>query len=124
MRIGPDSVGPSNYVVPFDHFGGYHYTDTYIRMFSHTHLVGAGVIDLGTIGVMPITLRKDEVMTPSHLDYLGFRSLFSHDNETAKPYHYSVHLHRWNVLAELTSTQWVGVHRYTFKNNVLSNQRN
>lgn len=37
-----------------NHYGGYYYYDEYIRRFTHTHLVGAGLIDYGNIGVMPV----------------------------------------------------------------------
>jgi len=46
-RVGPDTLGPFGLFLPFDHFGGYHYSDTTIRVFSHTHMVGSGVLDYG-----------------------------------------------------------------------------
>lgn len=46
VRIGPDTINDVNNFVPWEHFGGYHYNDTYIRCFSHTHMVGAGVLDV------------------------------------------------------------------------------
>jgi hypothetical protein len=42
----------------FQHFGGYHESDLAIRAFSHLHLVGAGVIDMGVIGILPIIPRN------------------------------------------------------------------
>ena len=56
MRLGPDTgtlLGKDEIVEPpFDHYGGYHHSDNSIVAFSHTHMVGAGVGDLGNFGVM------------------------------------------------------------------------
>ena len=54
--------------------------DNEIRCFSHTHMVGAGVEDYGHIGVMPT--REVE---PHTVRNYGYRSKFSHKNETARP---------------------------------------
>lgn len=93
-----------------EHFGGYHYNDTFIRCFSHTHLVGAGIVDYGNIGVMPISKPLNSYLLQNY----NFKSKFTHDKEIAKPHFYNVHLHDWNVDVELTSTQFVGIHRYKF----------
>ena len=45
---------------------------------------------------------------------LGYRSTFRHENETASPGYYSVLLDEYQVKAELTTTERVGVHRYTY----------
>ena len=44
----------------------------------------------------------------------GFRSAFSHANETAEPDYYKVLLDDDNILAEMTATTRVGFHQYTF----------
>ncbi|HEY1114258.1 MAG TPA: GH92 family glycosyl hydrolase, partial [Chitinophagaceae bacterium] len=44
----------------------------------------------------------------------GYYSLFSHEDETARPGYYSVRLKRYDILAELTTTERVGLHQYTF----------
>jgi putative alpha-1,2-mannosidase len=49
-----------------NHFGGYYYGDEYIRVFSHTHMVGAGVLDYGNIGVMPITKSPNLLLVRRH----------------------------------------------------------
>lgn len=55
MRLGPDTT-PSikKLYADFQHYGGYSDADRYVRGFSHMHLVGAGVQDLGIFGVLPI----------------------------------------------------------------------
>jgi hypothetical protein len=42
------------------HFGGYSDSDRYLRAFSHLHLVGAGVIDLGVFGILPTKAYKKD----------------------------------------------------------------
>jgi predicted alpha-1,2-mannosidase len=44
----------------------------------------------------------------------GLYSFFSHKKEKAKPGYYSVHLDRFGIDVELTATQRVGFHSYTF----------
>lgn len=51
----------------------------------------------------------------------GYRSRFTHDDEYATAGYYSVLLQDYNVKAELTATDRVGFHRYTFPE---SNQSN
>ena len=54
--------------------------DDEIRCFSHTHMMGAGVADYGNIGVMATTALNSKMVVNN-----GYRSKFSHDNETASP---------------------------------------
>ncbi|MCK7536991.1 MAG: hypothetical protein MZV63_41530 [Marinilabiliales bacterium] len=44
----------------------------------------------------------------------GYRSAYRHETEKASPGYYRVYLDEPGVLAELTTTARVGVHRYTF----------
>lgn len=44
----------------------------------------------------------------------GYRSAYSHTNETAKANYYKVKLDDHNITAELTTSQRVGFHQYTF----------
>jgi len=44
----------------------------------------------------------------------GFYSSFSHNNEKASPGYYSVKLDKYNIKAELTASDRVGFHKYTF----------
>ena len=62
MRLGPDTTPPIKKLYEeFQHYGGYSDADRYIRGFSHMHLVGAGVQDLGIFGVLPIKETKPSV---------------------------------------------------------------
>jgi len=87
---------------------GYQYDDETIYGFSHTHFSGTGHSDLGDISLMPVTgsvqLESGE----------GIVSHFRHETETAEPGYYRVELDDPGVLAELTATERVGLHRYTW----------
>ncbi len=88
---------------------GYYYGDNKIIGFSHTRLSGTGATDGGHFLVFPLNAalsKNEERQSPSvH---------FSHTNEIAFPGYYAVRLSEPRILAELTATQRVGVHRYTF----------
>ncbi len=98
----------------YKYCAGYQYEDKTIVGFSHTHFSGTGHSDLGDLLVMPtvgaLQLNPGVASDPK----TGFRSAYSHDNEDASPAYYKVKLDDHNILAELTATNRVGVHRYTF----------
>ena len=99
----------------YDHCAGYRYDDPTIVGFSHRHLSGTGHSDLGDILLMPVSgepfLHPGIAAAPEK----GYRSRYSHDAETARPGYYAVDLTDYGVRAELTATQRVGVHRYTWR---------
>src|SRR5688572_28590493 len=114
VPFGAVQLGPVNLTEGWDWCSGYHYSDSTIIGFSHTHLSGTGIGDLGDIMLMPVT-GEVPVKKGVHGDpRSGWYSLFSHDEETAKPRYYSVRLERYNIFAELTATERVGFHRYLF----------
>lgn len=86
---------------------GYYYSDAIIYGFSHTHLSGTGVSDYGDILLMPT------VGDPS-IKNKDYSSSFSHATEKASPGYYAVRLDDGNINIELTATNRVGIHRYTF----------
>jgi len=98
----------------YKYCAGYQYDDPTIVGFSHTHFSGTGHSDLGDILVMPtsgiLQLHPGTADKPEE----GFRSRYSHEREKALPNHYTAWLDDHNILAELTTTDRVGVHRYTF----------
>ncbi|WP_255157813.1 GH92 family glycosyl hydrolase [Siphonobacter sp. BAB-5385] len=93
---------------------GYKYEDKTIVGFSHTHFSGTGHSDLGDFLVMPTQGRLQLNPGVASNTKTGFRSAFSHDNEVAEAGYYRVKLDDDNILAELTATNRVGVHQYTF----------
>ena len=98
----------------YEYCAGYQYRDTTIVGFAHTNLSGTGHSDLGDLLVMPTTgkLNLDPIETKDGKK--GFYSKFSHENETAKAGYYKVDLEDYNIKAELTATERVGFHQYTF----------
>lgn len=93
---------------------GYQYDDQTIVGFSHTHFNGTGHSDLGNILIMPMTGEVKLDMGTAQDPDSGYRSRFSHENEKAEVGYYSVVLEDYGILAELTASDRVGVHRYTF----------
>lgn len=55
VPFGAVQVGPQNIFKGWDWCSGYHYSDSIIIGFSHTHLSGTGCSDLGDILLMPYT---------------------------------------------------------------------
>ncbi|WP_437440996.1 GH92 family glycosyl hydrolase [Sinomicrobium kalidii] len=98
----------------YKYCAGYQYDDKTIVGFSHTHFSGTGHSDLGDFLVMP-TVGELQINpgTEEHPES-GYRSTFSHDNETAEPAYYSVELEDYGIKAELTASSRVGMHQYTF----------
>lgn len=98
----------------YKYCAGYQYDDRTITGFSHTHFSGTGHSDLGDFLIMPTTgpLQLNPG-TASHPES-GYRSAFSHQTEVAEPDYYKVKLDEYNVLAELTASNRVGFHQYTF----------
>ncbi|MXV52365.1 glycoside hydrolase family 92 protein [Pedobacter sp. HMF7647] len=98
----------------YKYCAGYQYDDPTIVGFSHTHFSGTGHSDLGDFLVMP-TVGKLQLNpgTKEHPEN-GYRSAYSHANETAEANYYKVKLDENNILAELTTTTRVGFHQYTF----------
>jgi predicted alpha-1,2-mannosidase len=112
--FGMVQLSPDTDTEGWDWVSGYHYTDSTLIGFSHTHLSGTGVGDYGDILFMPFTgVLKTEPGGKDNPDS-GYRSRFSHDEEIARPGYYSVLLLDYDIKAELTVTKRAGFHRYTF----------
>jgi len=111
---GMVQLSPDTRTLGWDACGGYHYTDSSIMGFSHTHLSGTGISDLGDFLFMPFTGKPKLIPGTSENPDEGYRSRFSHDDEVAAPGYYSVLLKDYNIKAELTATTRAGFHRYTF----------
>jgi predicted alpha-1,2-mannosidase len=112
--FGMVQLSPDTGVGDWDHCSGYHHDDTSIMGFSHTHLSGTGAADLLDILVMPGTGKVHTEPGTRENPSEGYRSRFSHETEKGEPGYYSVFLEDYKVLAEMTATPRVGLHRYTF----------
>lgn len=102
VPFGLVQLGPTQVTQGWDWCSGYHYSDSVLIGFGHMHLSGTGIGDLGDIALLPIA-QKDQRKVK-----------FSHENETAKAGYYTLKLSNPDVKVELTATQRVGMHRYTF----------
>ncbi len=105
---------PDTRIYGWDACSGYHYSDSTINGFSHTHLSGTGCGDYGDVLLMPTVGRQRIEPAAPDAQTLPYASRFSHDKETASPGYYSVMLDTYGVKAELTSTARAAIHRYTF----------
>ena len=125
VPFGMVQLSPDTDTIPYEMNGkyngdvykycaGYQYDDKTIVGFSHTHFSGTGHSDLGDFLIMPtvgeLQLNPGTADNPGS----GFRSAFSHANESAEAGYYKVKLDDDNILAELTATNRVGFHQYTF----------
>ncbi|PCJ65180.1 MAG: alpha-mannosidase [Bacteroidetes bacterium] len=103
VQLSPDTRVDGSW----DGCSGYHYSDSIIYGFSHTHLSGTGVSDYGDIMVMPtigeLKLEQDD-----------YKSTFSHEREEAGAGYYNVFLDKPQIAVELTTSSRVGFHRYIY----------
>jgi len=110
VPFGMVQLSPDTRLTGWDGCSAYHYSDSIIYGFSHTHLSGTGCSDYGDILLMPfvgtINLKNTECA-----------SSFNHKTETASPGYYSVFLDKYQVKVELTATKRAGFHKYTFSEN-------
>ncbi len=105
VQLSPDTRVDGSW----DGCSGYHYMDSIIYGFSHTHLNGTGVSDYGDMMMMP-------VMNSTSFDQKDYATPFSHTNEKANAGFYEVTLNNGIKVALTTSTR-VGFHKYTFPTN-------
>ena len=98
----------------YEYCAGYQYRDSTIVGFSHTHLSGTGHSDLGDILIMPTMGELQLNAGRSEYPDEGYRSRFRHETEKAVPGYYEVMLDDYGIKAQMTATQRVGVHKYTF----------
>ena len=98
----------------YKYCGGYQYDDKTIVGFSHTHLSGTGHSDLGDFLIMPTVGELKLNPGVATVGRSGYRSAYNHASEKASAGYYSVLLDDYNIKAELTATERVGFHQYTF----------
>lgn len=113
VPFGAIQAGPQNIHKGWDWCSGYHYSDSVIIGFSHTHLSGTGCADLGDILLMPYT---GEVRTArGEQDNIEgtASSYYKHANEAVSPGYYSLLMDN-GVKVELTTTERTALHRYTY----------
>lgn len=104
VPFGMVQLSPDNGRDGWDWSSGYHYSDSLIKGFSHTHFSGTGVGDLCDVLLMPAILSDPNSPYSSH---------FNHHQESAEPGYYQVTLSN-GINVELTATTRAGFHCYTF----------
>ncbi len=114
VPFGAVQVGPDTNNLNWPWCSGYRYGDSSIMGFSHTHLSGTGIGDMLDVllmpGTGPVRLDPGPLGDPGQ----GYRSRFSHQDETAEPGYYAVLLKDYGIRAELSATERAAIHRYTF----------
>ena len=112
--FGALQLGPSNINKGWDWCSGYHYSDSVLIGFSHLHLNGTGCCDSGDLLFMPYTGEMKVSPGTQENPTSGYGSHYSHEREKAQVGYYSVMLDDYGIQAELTATERVGFHRYTY----------
>ncbi len=110
--FGMMQLSPDTRLEGWDGCSGYHYTDSIIYGFSHTHLSGTGVPDYCDVLLMPGT---GEVHFNNGYDgKQGYRSGFKKSNEYAQAGYYRVFLDTYQIQVELTVGKRTGMHKYIY----------
>ncbi|MFT3978893.1 MAG: GH92 family glycosyl hydrolase [Ferruginibacter sp.] len=116
VQLGPVNIMQSwDALNGWDWCSGYNYASKEILGFTHTHLSGTGIGDLNDILVLPANGPLQLNPMKFGDENSGYGSFFSHANETARPGYYKVWLDKYQVSAELTTTERAGFHQYRFK---------
>ena len=104
MPHGMVQLSPDTKLNGWDASSGYHYEDKTIYGFSHTHLSGTGIGDMGDILILPFTgdIKEKPIAT------------FDKQDEKSKVGYYEVKFNNYDVKAKLAVTNRVGLHNYQF----------
>lgn len=113
LPFGMVQLGPDTRPEGWDGCSGYHYSDSVIYGFSHTHLSGTGIPDYSDLLIVP-QVGKVQMEGAYKNPKGGYGAHFSHKNEVASPGFYSVKLTNPDVDVRLTTTERCGIHEYTF----------
>ncbi len=103
MPFGMVQPGPDNRDQGWDYTSGYQYRDTVLLGFSQTRLSGTGISELGDLLLLPFAGQADPRL----------KNRYFKESEKASPGYYSV-TKKDGVQVELTCTERVAFHRYTF----------
>ena len=121
VPFGMVQLSPSNDFKGWAWCSGYHYQDSVLKGFAHTHISGAGLTGLGDILFMPTTGKPQLLPGSETTPETGYRSRFSHEREHASAGYYEVYLDDYDIRVELTAGKRSGFHRYTFNKEGMGN---
>jgi predicted alpha-1,2-mannosidase len=100
VKLRPDTATHDGFA------GGYRRNEDQVKGFSHLH-----DWQISGVQVMPTTGEG----VPKTDGDTGWQSRVEHDDsEVAEPGYHKLHLDRYGITAELTATDRVGMHRYTY----------
>lgn len=110
--FGMVQLSPDTRLEGWDGCSGYHYSDSIVYGFSHTHLSGTGVPDYGDVLLMPATgkIRLNNGANGKK----GYRSSFSKSNEKSSVTAYKTRLDDYGIDVTLMATEHCGYHIYHF----------
>ncbi len=112
--FGMVQLSPDTRKEGWDGCSGYHFSDSVIFGFSHTHLSGTGVSDYADILLMPRSYRPEyEGKLEKQGKYLNYGA-FRKQDESAGAGWYKVKLREDETTIELTATAHCGMHRYSY----------
>lgn len=118
VPFGMVQAGPQQIIDAWDWCSGYHESDTLVIGFSHTHLSGTGIGDLGDIMLMPYDPSK-KLYTSLFMDRKKQEAKhiyahLDHSKELVMPGYYQVRLDDYGVDVRLSATTRSAIHEYTF----------
>ena len=102
-------LSPDNGKSGWDWVSGYHISSDSIAGFSHMHLSGTGIGDWLDIAIMPMLERQTNPLQ-------DIKQRFDRKDELAQTGYYKVRLEN-GIQAELSSSERVGYHKYSFPKN-------
>ena len=105
VPFGFVQLGPTEHNRGWDWCSGYHYSDSLLVGFAHTHLSGTGCGDLGDVRFLPVSDAGQTELK------------FSHADEKCRAGYYALRLNYPEggyCQTELTATLRTGFHRYRF----------
>lgn len=114
VPFGFVQLGPTSIPQTWDWCSGYHISDSTVIGFSHTHLSGTGIGDLFDITVMPVVGNVTYARGEEKDQQSGLWSYSDRTKQVVRPGYYKTFLTRYGVTAEMTATERVGFHKYTF----------
>ena len=110
---GAIQAGPQNIHKGWDWCSGYHYSDSVIIGFAHTHLSGTGCTDLGDVQIMPFTGEMRTARGEQNDITGSCSSYYSHENESVAPGYYSLLMDN-GIREEMTATERTAIHRISY----------
>lgn len=111
--FGMVQLSPDTRLEGWEGCSGYHYSDSLLYGFSHTHLSGTGCSDYGDVLLMP--LQKKPATRQQLFSNTFYRTRFSHRDEKVHAGYYAVYLPEDQIDVALTTSPRVGMHQYRFR---------